>query len=53
MFLLITGLTFYFSWRFKHRGAGGEPPQILGNVKDELIWMGAALAILLLLFGLS
>lgn len=53
VFLLVTGLTFYFSWRFKHRGADGEPPQIFGNARDEIIWMGAALAVLLLLFGLA
>lgn len=53
VFLLVTGLTLYFSWRFKYRGARGEPPQIFGNARDEIIWMGAAVAVLLLLFGLA
>ena len=37
VFLLVTGLTLYFAWRFKHRGARGEPPQIFGNARDEVI----------------
>ena len=53
VFLLVTGLTLYFAWRFKHRGAQGEPPQIFGNARDEIIWMGAAAAVLVLLFGLA
>ncbi len=53
VFLLVTGLTLYFAWRFKHRGAGGEPPQIFGNARDEIIWMVTALAILIFLFGLA
>ena len=53
VFLLITGLTLYFAWRFKHRGAGGEPPQIFGNAKDEVIWMVMALAVLVFLFGMA
>ncbi len=53
VFLLVTSLTLYFSWRFKHRGADGEPPQIFGNAKDEIIWMGLAFAVLVFLFVLA
>ncbi|AWN22770.1 cytochrome c oxidase subunit II [Deinococcus irradiatisoli] len=53
VFLLVTGLTLYFAWRYKHRGAGGEPPQIFGNAKDEIIWMGSAAALLVFLFVLA
>lgn len=53
VFAVVAGLTLYFSWRYRHRGARGEPPQIFGNGRDELIWTGLALAVLVLLFGLS
>ena len=53
VFLLVTGLTLYFAWRFKYRGASGEPPQIFGNARDEIIWMVLALALLVFLFGMA
>ena len=51
IFLFVTGLTFYFAWRYKYRGAGGEPPQVFGNARDEIIWMLMSAGVLVLLFG--
>ncbi|QLG13087.1 cytochrome c oxidase subunit II (plasmid) [Deinococcus sp. D7000] len=53
IFALVTGLTFYFVWRYRHRGAEGEPPQIFGNARDEVVWMLMAGGILVFLFILT
>ncbi|WP_424952686.1 cytochrome c oxidase subunit II [Deinococcus sp.] len=53
VFLLVTVAVLYFVRRYRHRGAAGEPPQVFGNAPEELIWLGAATLILVLLFGLS
>jgi cytochrome c oxidase subunit 2 len=53
IFILVTGLTFYFVWRYRHRGADGEPPQIFGNTRDEVTWMALAAGILVFLFILT
>ncbi|WP_407572197.1 cytochrome c oxidase subunit II [Deinococcus altitudinis] len=53
VFLLVTVAIFYFVRRYRHRGAQGEPPQVFGNAPEELIWMGAATLVLILIFALS
>ncbi|MGY2894056.1 cytochrome c oxidase subunit II [Deinococcus sp. UYEF24] len=53
VFLLVTVAVFYFVRRYRHRGAQGEPPQVFGNAPEELIWLGAATLVLILIFALS
>ncbi|GGJ75877.1 cytochrome c oxidase subunit II [Deinococcus aquiradiocola] len=53
VFLAVTGATLYFSWKYRHRGARSEPPQLFGNARDEVIWMVLAALLLTLLFALA
>ena len=51
VFLLVAVLLAFFLWRYRHRGAAGEPPQIFGNTRDEVSWIVAAtLLVAFLLF---
>ena len=36
-----------------HRGTQGEPPPVFGNAPEELVWMGAATLVRVLIFVLS
>ena len=53
VFLLVTLSVFYFVRRSRHRGAQGEPPQVFGNAPEDLVWMGAATLVRVLIFALS
>ncbi|MGI8748301.1 MAG: cytochrome c oxidase subunit II, partial [Deinococcus sp.] len=51
VFLLVALLLGYFLWRYRHRGAEGEPAQVFGNTADEVSWVvGASLLLGFLLF---
>ncbi|THF87836.1 cytochrome c oxidase subunit II [Deinococcus sp. KSM4-11] len=50
VFLAVAGLLWYLMWRYRHRGADGEPAQVFGNAADEWGWIaGAALLVVGLL----
>ncbi|MFC4453956.1 cytochrome c oxidase subunit II [Deinococcus sonorensis] len=53
VFLLVAGLLSWFMWRYRHRGAGGEPAQIFGNTRDEVGWILGAVALVGVLLFLT
>lgn len=64
IFVIVAGLVFYVSWRYRHRpteaaaGAGGEaatvePPQVFGNKQLEIVWTAIPLLILLIITGFT
>ncbi len=51
VFLTVALTLAYFMWRYRHRGADGEPGQVFGNTRDEVSWIVAAvLLVAFLLF---
>jgi len=51
VFLIVVLVLAYFMWRYRHRGADGEPGQVFGNTRDEVSWIVAAvLLVAFLLF---
>ncbi|ULH13869.1 cytochrome c oxidase subunit II (plasmid) [Deinococcus sp. KNUC1210] len=51
VFLIVALVLGYFMWRYRHRGADGEPGQVFGNTTDEVSWIVAAvLLVAFLLF---
>lgn len=53
VFVAVATFTAYYAWRYRHRGARGEPPQIFGNAREEVLWMVGAAALLAGLFALA
>ena len=53
IFLLVTGLVIYCSYRFRARPGQGEPPQIAGNRRLEIAWTITPALILVVIFGLT
>jgi cytochrome c oxidase subunit 2 len=53
IFLLVTGLVIYISYRFRARPGQGEPRQIAGNRRLEIAWTIAPALILVVIFGLT
>jgi len=54
IFGVVAGALAYIAWKFRARpGQQGEPPQIHGNDRLEVIWTLIPLAIILVLFGLT
>lgn len=51
VFLMVAVLLGLFMWRYRHKGAQGEPPQVFGNTREEVSWIvGAVLLVSFLLF---
>lgn len=54
IFAVVAGALAYVTWKFRARpGDTGEPPQIHGNDRLEVVWTLIPLAIVLVLFGLT
>ncbi|GAA6748617.1 cytochrome c oxidase subunit II [Thermus brockianus] len=54
IFGVVAGALAYIAWKFRARpGQQGEPPQIHGNDRLEVIWTLIPVAIILILFGLT
>lgn len=53
VFVVVAGFTAYYAWRYQYRGARGEPPQIFGNAREEVIWMVSSGLLLAGLFALA
>ncbi|BDG15303.1 cytochrome c oxidase subunit II [Thermus brockianus] len=54
IFGVVAGALAYITWKFRaHPGQQGEPPQIHGNDRLEVIWTLIPVAIILVLFGLT
>jgi cytochrome c oxidase subunit 2 len=54
VFVVVAGALAYVTWKFRARpGQEGEPPQVHGNDRLEVIWTLIPLLIILVLFGLT
>lgn len=54
VFVVVAGALAYVTWKFRARpGQEGEPPQVHGNDRLEVIWTLIPLGIVLVLFGLT
>jgi cytochrome c oxidase subunit 2 len=54
IFLVVAGALAYVTWKFRAKpGQEGEPPQVHGNDRLEVIWTLIPLLIILVLFGLT
>jgi cytochrome c oxidase subunit II len=54
VFVVVAGALAYVTWKFRARpGQEGEPPQVHGNDRLEVIWTVIPLLIILVLFGLT
>ncbi|GAA6750953.1 cytochrome c oxidase subunit II [Thermus antranikianii] len=54
IFAVVAGALAYVTWKFRARpGDTGEPPQIHGNDRLEVVWTLIPLAIVFVLFGLT
>jgi len=54
VFLVVAGALAYVTWKFRAKpGQEGEPPQVHGNDRLEVLWTLIPLGIILVLFGLT
>ncbi len=53
IFILVSWLVTHAAIRYRSDGATGEPPQVFGSTRVEVLWTAGPLLLLVIIFGLT